>query len=125
MNANLFSNKTHTLQQEAEASAPRAEPQAEKRASVMGPGPASLAMMSWNWPTSMGGLQPQKETFLILFNETVVIFIFKFCVPWPVSFSIMVLVLQVSRILLCVKVKERVCVCGGNTVVCLYTGTRI
>ena len=35
MNVNLFSNKTYTLQQEAEASAPRAEPQAEKRASVM------------------------------------------------------------------------------------------
>ena len=38
MNRSLFSNKTDTPQQEAEASAPRTEPQAEKRASVMGAG---------------------------------------------------------------------------------------
>ena len=38
MNRHLFSNKIHTPQQEAEASAPRAEPQAEKRASLMGAG---------------------------------------------------------------------------------------
>ena len=38
MNKSLFSNKTFTPQEEAEASAPRAEPQAEKRASVMGAG---------------------------------------------------------------------------------------
>ena len=37
-NRSLFCNKPHASQQEAEASVPRAEPQAEKRASVVDDG---------------------------------------------------------------------------------------